>query len=116
MADVYITKSRFEVYIRHFIKYLLIMLKISLFLDYFLDRYSFTIIIKVINIKRLLLNKLTPKDVILISLLLIIVATSLELGFDLVWLQLVTVCLVAMIFDIGFNLAKKRNYFSLNLV
>lgn len=57
------------------------------------------------------LNKLTPKDVILLSLLIIIVPSAFLAGFSSVWLQISISCSVAAVADIGLNFFKKTKFF-----
>ncbi|OGY31803.1 MAG: hypothetical protein A3A57_02835 [Candidatus Woykebacteria bacterium RIFCSPLOWO2_01_FULL_41_12] len=58
-----------------------------------------------------LLNKLAPKDVILISLLIILVPSVFAVDISLVWLQVVVSCSVAIASDITLNFLKKTKFF-----
>ena len=57
------------------------------------------------------LLKLAPKDVILLSLLIILVVSSLVVGIEKVWLQILVTCSVCITLDIILNFVKKTRYF-----
>jgi len=57
------------------------------------------------------LLKLAPKEVILLSLLIILVVSSLVVGVEKVWLQTLTTCFVCVALDIILNFVKKTKFF-----
>ena len=57
------------------------------------------------------LLKLTPKDVILLSLLVILVSSSLVVGIEKIWLQTLVTCFVCIALDVVLNFVKKTKFF-----
>ena len=55
--------------------------------------------------------KLAPKDVILLSLLVILVSSSLVVGIEKTWLQILVTCFVCIALDVALNFVKKTKFF-----
>lgn len=55
--------------------------------------------------------KLTSKDVMLLSLLVIFAGSSLVVGVDKIWIQSLLTCSVCVVLDVTLNFLKKTRYF-----